>query len=135
MGKFNSISYKESGFNIAMLLLRLLFGSALLIHYGIPKLMHFSERSANFFDPFHIGHQWSLALVIFAEVFCSFLIVIGLFTRIASIPVIINMLVAAFMANADKPFSGKESALTFLVAFVVLLIVGPGKISVDGMMK
>lgn len=135
MGKLNSITYKESGFNIAQLILRLFFGAALIVNHGMHKLMHFSDLSNTFFDPFHIGHQWSLLLVVFAEVFCALFIILGLFTRIATIPPIIAMAVATFMANGGRPFSDQESAISFLVAFLVILITGPGKISVDGMMK
>ena len=135
MGKLNSISYKEGGFNISMLLIRVLFGSAMIINHGLPKIMSFAERADKFYDPFHIGHKWSLLLVIFAEVFCSFFVIIGLFTRIAAVPLIIAMAVAAFMANGGQPFSDQEAALTFLIAFLSLLIVGPGRFSVDGMIK
>lgn len=135
MSKFNSISYKEGGFNLAILLIRLVFGINLAINHGFVKLIHFSDKASGFYDPFHIGSKWSLVLVIFAELFCSLFVVIGLFTRLAAVPVVICMAIAVFMAHAGSPFQELESGLGFLSVFLAILIVGPGRISIDGMIK
>ena len=80
-----------------------------------------------------IGRATSLSLTIFAEFFCALFIIIGLLTRMASIPLIVVMCVAIFkVSNADF-FGEAEIASLYLAAFVVLLLVGPGRISVDGM--
>src|SRR4051812_15988454 len=126
MGKLNSITYKEGAFNFSMLIIRILFGAAMLVNHGLPKLMHFSERAEKFYDPFHIGNKWSLLLLVFAEVFCSIFIVIGLFTRIVVIPLIIAMFIATFMANSGQPFADLELGILFLGAFFTLMLVGPG---------
>ena len=77
----------------------------------------------------------SLVLSIFAEVLCALFVVLGLFTRFATIPLIITMLVAIFGANTGKPLLESELALLYLGAFVTLLFCGPGKLSVDGMIN
>jgi putative oxidoreductase len=97
-------------------------------------LIDFSARQADFYNPFGIGSKFSLVLVIFAEVFCGLFIVLGLFTRLAVIPLIITMLVVIFGANAAKPIIESELAILFLAAFTLILFCGPGKISVDNMM-
>jgi putative oxidoreductase len=68
-------------------------------------------------------------------VLCALFIILGLFTRIAVIPLIIVMLVAIFGANSAKPLIESELALLYLGAFVTLLFCGPGRISVDGMIN
>ena len=72
-------------------------------------------------------------LVIFIEVFCSMLVILGLFTRLAVIPIIIEILVATFSVKAAQPLINKELDFLYLVPFVVLLFCGPGRVSVDGM--
>jgi hypothetical protein len=67
MKKFLSTAYSETAFNVATLVLRLTFGLMVLILYGFDKIMHFSNLRVIFPDPLHIGHRWSLVLVIFAE--------------------------------------------------------------------
>ncbi|RYY64966.1 MAG: DoxX family protein, partial [Chitinophagaceae bacterium] len=80
------------------------------------------------------GQGMSLSLAIFAEFFCALFILIGLFTRLATIPLIIVMCVALFKAhNADFLGEG-EMATLYLSGYLALLFIGPGKISIDGMM-
>jgi putative oxidoreductase len=73
----------------------------------------------------------SLTLSVFAEVICAVLLVLGLATRLAAIPLIINMAVAYFIVHAQDPFQVKELALVFLLIFTILLITGSGKYALD----
>jgi putative oxidoreductase len=134
MKKLLSIRYSAGAFNFSMLLLRLSFGLLMLAQHGMPKLMKFSELSNGFYDPIGMGSKTALILAIFAEVFCSFFVILGLFTRLAVIPLIILMCVAFFGANKGVVGTG-ELALLYLTVYVVLLFLGPGRVSVDGMIK
>lgn len=132
MKKLLSTKYSAGAFNAAMLVLRLGVGILMMVH-GYDKLVHFSEYQGKFMNFLGIGTTMSLALVVFAEFFCSLFLILGLFTRLASIPLIVTMCVALFKAhNADFTGDG-EVATLYLTAYLVLLFVGPGKISVDGM--
>jgi putative oxidoreductase len=84
-----------------------------------------------FADPFGLGVTLSLFLVVFAEFFCSILIGFGIGTRLATLPLIITMFVAAFIAHGPDPFGKKELALLYLVIYIFLLVAGSGKYSVD----
>jgi putative oxidoreductase len=73
----------------------------------------------------------SLTLSVFAEVICAILLGLGLATRLAAIPLIINMAVAFFIFHAQDPFQTKELALVYLLIFTTLLITGSGKYALD----
>ena len=118
--------------NYGLLFLRVTLGFFMLTH-GWTKLSHFNEMSAAFPDPIGFGSTVALSLIVFAEFFCSIALIIGLFTRPATIPLIIGMSVAAFVAHAGLPFSGRELPLLYLSMYVVLLLTGPGKISLDSL--
>ena len=75
----------------------------------------------------------SLSLCIFAEFFCSLFLILGLFTRPAAIVLIINAAVALVMAHNYEFFGDGQTITLYLGAYLTLLIMGPGKISVDGM--
>lgn len=77
------------------------------------------------------GREISLVLAVFAEFFCSILVILGFATRFALFPLIITMLVAIFIAHGDDPFHVKEHALLFLFPYLSLLILGAGKYSLD----
>jgi putative oxidoreductase len=135
MKRLMSVRYSDTAFNIAMLAMRLCFGLMMLFNNGIYKMTHFASEQQGFYDPLGIGSRWSLILVIFAEVFCSIFLVLGLFTRAALIPLIITMIVVVFMFHSGKPVSKLELPVMYLVAYIVLLLCGPGRFSIDGMMK
>jgi putative oxidoreductase len=134
MRKFLSISYNQASFNMAMLVLRV-GGGAIAMSHGYSKLVHFAEMKSKFMNFMGIGSTLSLTLVIFAEFFCSIFIIIGLFSRLVVIPLIISMSVALFKAHNGDIFGDGERAALFLTIFITLLLCGPGKASVDGMMR
>lgn len=134
MKRLLTTSCTDTSFNIAAFLLRVVFGSLIFINYGLPKIRRFPELQSRFFDPFHISSQASLLLVIFAEVFCAIFIIIGLFSRLAAIPLVITMAVVVFMAQKGKPLLEIQVPVMFLVAFLGILFIGSGKYSVDGAM-
>lgn len=116
--------------DVAVCLLRI--GASLLIMtHGFPKLMKILEGDFSFGDPLGIGAAPSLLLVAFAEFVCAVFVLLGLWTRIALVPLIITMAVAFFVAHAGDPFSQKELSLFFLINFVVLFLTGPGRYSID----
>lgn len=120
--------------HVAILILRI-GASALIMTHGLPKLMRILEGNFSFGDPLGIGSTTSLLLVTFAEVFCALFVMLGLWTRAALIPLIINMSVIVFIAHAGDPFGRKEIGLFFLITFVVLFLTGPGKYSMDSKLK
>ncbi len=81
--------------------------------------------------PFQIGSTTSLALIVFAEFFCAAFIILGLFTRLAAIPLIIGMGVALFYAEKGQFFGDGEYAGLYMVCFLAILLLGPGKVSLD----
>ncbi|MFN4315081.1 MAG: DoxX family protein [Chitinophagaceae bacterium] len=130
MKRLLQIRYTDNAVTVSMLLLRVGLG-LMMIPHGYQKLINFADRASKFADPFHIGSSTSMALTIFAEFFCSVFIILGLFTRLAAIPPIIAMSVALFYSNRGDIFGTGEKAGLFLIGFLVILLLGPGKISAD----
>lgn len=121
----------ERSTSLGLLVLRLGTGFLLLYGHGWGKFTHFAERSATFADPLHVGSATSLALVVFAEVFCALFVMLGLFTRLSAIPIVIFTLVAVFIQHAADPFGKKELAYFFMVSSVALFLTGGGRYSID----
>lgn len=135
MKKLLSIKYSTTAFNFSMLLLRVVFGLFLISKYGYVKMVKFPELQNHFYNFIGLGSRISLILVIFAETICALFIVLGLFTRLAVIPLVIAMLVVVFGAHAGKPLAESELAFLYFSVFAVLLLCGPGRISIDGMIN
>ena len=116
--------------SFALLILRLVVGSFMLVH-GIQKLELLKANPVQFADPIGIGEPASLTLAVFAELICSALLILGLLTRLAIIPLIITMLVAVFIVHSADGFEKQELGALYLGIYVVLIITGAGKYSVD----
>ncbi len=105
-----------------------------MLTHGIPKLQYLLAGKISFGDPIGIGSTPSFVLVVFAEVVCSILLMLGLATRFASIVLIINMGVAAFVALGNQPIGKKELPLLYLVLLIGIFIIGGGKYAVDSLL-
>ena len=102
-----------------------------MLTHGLAKIQNFSALSETFADPIGLGAKFSLILIIFAEFGCSILLMLGLFTRLAAIPLAIGMAVAAFVAHAPFSFSASELPLLYLVVFASFFFLGAGRYSID----
>ncbi|GGD39642.1 hypothetical protein GCM10011361_03420 [Muriicola marianensis] len=103
----------------------------MMLAHGYPKFQKLISGDFEFGDPIGLGATPTLFLAIIAEFICPILIIIGFKTRWAAIPTAITMAVAAFIVHGEDPFGTKEKALLFLSMFVVIMLLGPGKFSVD----
>lgn len=126
-----STSVRDRLYDTGLLLFRVVVGGFMLTH-GLGKLsMLTGPDPIQFADPFGMGQTTSLALTVFAEVVCSFLIILGLATRLAVIPLAITMAVAFFYIHMNDEFGSKELSGLYLMLYVFLIIAGSGKISID----
>lgn len=134
MTRFKDVFFKSSSVDIGLLIFRCFFGITMLLAHGLPKLKRFSEIQNTFPDPLGIGSPASLALAVFAEFACAFGVAAGLFFRLALIPLVITMFIAAFVIHGQDPFQKQELALAYFAAFVGLLLSGPGRYSLDSLL-
>jgi putative oxidoreductase len=130
MSKLFTSRVNTGAVNFAMLILRVVSGALMFIH-GWAKLNTFSAKKDSFPDPLHVGHAVSLSMTIFAEALCAALIVVGLLTRLAAVPLVFCMVVVVFVVKKGAPLSENEMGILFLTAFAAILFAGPGKYSLD----
>lgn len=117
--------------NLCLLVGRLVVGAFMMVH-GLPKLNRLtSGEEIKFADPFGFGPTITLGLAVFAEVVCAIFIILGLGTRLASIPLIFTMATVSFYIHANDPFAVKEKPILFLLIFIMLLVFGSGRYSID----
>lgn len=120
--------------SVAILILRLVAGGFMAFGHGLVKLRGGPDKFPA--DPLGIGTTMSFYGAVASEFFCCLFIMIGLFTRLACVPIIFTMAVAAFVVHGKDPLfmgggAAKEPALVYLTMFLVILIAGPGRYSLD----
>lgn len=138
----------ERNLSLGLLILRIGIAGYMITHGWGKVQMILAGQHEMFGDPVGLGSQLSLWLVTFAEFVCAILVLAGLATRVAAVPVVIAMTVAAFVAHGNDPwtmqeaamrfFSGaskswasKQPALMFASVFLALVFTGAGRYSVD----
>lgn len=134
MKRIFSTSYNDSIVQVWLLFLRIGV-AALMWTHGIPKFLKLLEGNFGFGDPIGLGPTTSFLLVNFSEVLCSLFILLGLGTRLATIPLLISCSVAAFVAHASDPFGKKELLLLYILIYLTLLVFGGGTYSLDALIN
>lgn len=130
--RLNVRSYSKP-VNWVLLFLRIAVAGYMLTH-GVPKFMQVLAGDFRFLDPLGMGATTSLLLATFAEFLCSLLILIGLATRFATIPLLVTMFTALFVVHASDPVFSHYNIILYVISYVILLITGSGKYSVDYLM-
>jgi putative oxidoreductase len=127
--------------DLGLLLIRLIIG-LLMAFYGYEKLSHFSEMAASDFWMKNVSFlgfssKIALGLTVFAELACSILLILGLFTRISLFFLAFCMawifLVVFPMSILDKGDNGYQfnDAFVYFMIYLGLFFTGAGKYSLD----
>ncbi len=124
-------SIRETLHPIGLLVVRVVAGATMIYAHGWGKFQKFISGDWSFADPIGLGEGVSLGLAAGAEFGAALLVVLGLATRIAALPLVITMLVAALIFHAGDPFGDKELAIVYAAMFLSLFFTGPGRISLD----
>jgi putative oxidoreductase len=117
--------------DVGLLVLRLWAGGVMALAHGFPKIDRLSQDPIQFADPLGIGVTASLVCTILTELVGGALIALGLLTRAATISLVFTFLVVVFVVKWGKGFGEMELGATFLAMYVILLLTGPGRLSLD----
>lgn len=132
--KLSTTKISPKTLSFGLLLFRLCLGGLMIANHGWMKIVNLEVLKTQFYDFLGLGSQISLILAITVEILCSILLIFGLYTRVALIPLIVTMLVA-IGTHEWQIFGEAELGFLYLIGFVFLLIVGPGDNSIDARMN
>jgi putative oxidoreductase len=101
----------------------------LLSVHGIPKLLHFQHELGLIEDPFGMGSLLTLSLAIFAEVLCPILIVLGVLTRLATLPILFLLAVSVIWVHPEWSLAEGQFAWLLLIVFSTIFVAGSGRLA------
>ncbi len=128
----------QSFFEHPMFLLRIWLGVAFIMH-GLPGVFDadYMAGFAGFMESYGIPFPTLMAYISKgAELICGILLLVGLFTRFASLALICNMLVATFFAMRGDIFGDFQAELsfTYLIISLAVFLSKPTIYSLDNML-
>ena len=141
MSKLLSFSANPINKDFGLLCIRLIIG-LLMAFYGYEKFIHFNEMAASDFwanNVSFLGMKGAtpLALTIFAELFCSVFLILGLFTRFSLLVLCFCMgyifmviFPGSILESGENGYKFND-AFVYFVIYLGLLFTGPGKYSFD----
>lgn len=141
-GRFKRLYFKSTGYsyaNLGRLFLRLFIG-IMMMQFGVRQIVNFDMLKEVFPGVIGMSHHASLIVMICIEIVCSTFIMFGFLTRLMIIPPFVAMILAEYHILHD--YIGEAAYLLdwhqigyvpilFMGIYFFLLLVGPGKISVD----
>jgi putative oxidoreductase len=145
MRKTALLSVNPINSDLGLLLIRLIIGF-LMAFVGYEKFSHFDEMAASDFwanNVNFLGMKGAvpLALTIFAELFCSVFLILGLFTRFSLAVlafcmgyIFLVIFPGSLLENGENGFKFND-AFVYFVVYLGLLFTGPGKYSIDSLFK
>lgn len=122
-------AFRGTGVSVLILILRAVFGVLFLLH-GVDKMSDFQALSENYPSVMGLGSYMTLMITIFCEFCCSLFLIAGLLVRLMVLPMILAMAVAFFDVH-DAMMPEGELSLIYLIVFIILYLVGPGRFSFD----
>ena len=121
--------FRGTAVSFLILFIRLFFGILFFMH-GLDKLANFNQLSMDYPSVLGLGSYMTLMLSVFCEFACSLFLMVGLMTRLVTVPMIVAMAVAFFDIHDGLMPEGELSFIYFIV-FIVLFVLGPGRYSFD----
>ena len=118
-------------FDCGMLLLRVAVSLEIAIVHGFKKIGVGVAQAENIPNPLHLPDAFNNVFAIAANIGFPFLVLIGLFTRLATLPTLAVTLTGYFVVHWNDSLLEKDTPFIYSLIFLMILILGPGKYSID----
>ncbi len=97
----------------------------------MKKLLNFEETIKHIPDPMGVGGEISAVLAIVANIVAPLFVILGLGTRLATIPILSVTLMGFFIVHGNDPWAVRDVPLMYSLAYLLIFFMGAGKYSLD----
>lgn len=128
---FTSVFPKATTFHLVMLAFRVLVSIQLMTTHGLKKLGIGVEHAEVIPNPLGLPDHLNNIFATGANLFFPVLVIFGFLTRLASLPVLAVTMTGYFVLHWNDPLPEKDMPFMYSLAFLLILVLGPGKYSID----
>ena len=126
-----NIDVPAARFHITLLFFRIAVALELMLAHGLKKIGVGVAEAEKVPNPFHLPDAFNQLFAEASNLFFPVFVILGLFTRLAVLPVLAVTLVGYFVVHLHDPILEKDMPFMYSVAYLLLLSFGPGKYSID----
>lgn len=130
---FESIFGEKQMANITLLFFRTLLCVELMLVHGLKKIANVDEELKLLPNPFGIAPHLNLYIAIIANLVMPLFVITGTFTKLAILPILGITLTGYFIVHSNDSLAIRDIPFMYSLSFLVVLLLGPGKYSVDEM--
>lgn len=118
-------------FNASLLIFRIAICLQLMLVHGTKKIGIGIAEPEKVPNPYHLPEVINQYLAIAANLIFPVLVILGVFTRLAVIPILALTLTGYFVVHLHDSPSVKDIPFMYSLSYLLLLVLGPGRYSLD----
>jgi len=103
----------------------------MIVVHGFKKIGIGVTKAEEVPNPLHLPETFNDVFAVSANIFFPFLVLIGFCTRAATLPVLAVTLTGYFILHWNDALLIKDTPFIYSVIFLWILLIGPGKYSID----
>ena len=126
-----SVSTSAGTFNFSMLIFRVALSLELMVVHGFKKIGIHVAEAEKVPNPLHLPEIINNAFAISANLIFPVLVILGLFTRIAILPILAVTLTGYFVLHWNDALLIKDTPFMYSLSYLLIMVLGPGRYSVD----
>jgi len=118
-------------YHFALLLFRIAASAELIAAHGLKKIGVGVTEAETVPNPLHLPEAFNQVFATAANLVFPLFVIAGLFTRLATLPVLAVTLTGFFVVHLHDPILVRDTPYIYSVVFLLILVIGPGKYSLD----
>jgi len=118
-------------FHIAVFAFRVFLSIELIIAHGLKKIGVGVAEPEHVPNPLHLPQAFNDFFAITADLICPIFVILGLLLRLSVLPILAVTLTGYFIVHWHDPILQKDMPFMYSIAYLLILVLGPGKYSID----
>ncbi|MHC0445339.1 DoxX family protein [Flavobacterium sp. 3-218] len=117
--------------NVALLVFRIAISAELIYAHGLKKIGIGTAMAEVVPNPLGFSETFNQAFATTANLVMPLFIILGLMTRLATLPILAVTLTGYFVLHFNDPILVKDVPLVYSLCFLLICFTGAGKYSMD----